>query len=53
MEGSNNMLDYDLIIIGAGIAGMTAALGAAESGLKKILLIEREEDIGGYKSIYS
>ncbi|NME82609.1 FAD-dependent oxidoreductase [Clostridium sp. SM-530-WT-3G] len=41
------MLDYDLIIIGAGIAGMTAALGAAESGLKKILLIEREEDIGG------
>lgn len=41
------MLNYDLIIIGAGIAGMTAALGAAESGLKKILLIEREEDIGG------
>ena len=41
------MLNYDLIIIGAGIAGMTAALGAAESGLKKILLIEREESVGG------
>lgn len=41
------MLNYDLIIIGAGVSGMTAALGAAESGLKKILLIDREENIGG------
>lgn len=41
------MLNYDLIIIGAGVSGMTAALGAAEYGLKKILLIEREENVGG------
>ena len=41
------MLNYDLIIIGAGVSGMTAALGAAEYGLKKILLIEREEYLGG------
>ncbi|MBE6062287.1 MAG: FAD-dependent oxidoreductase [Clostridium butyricum] len=41
------MLNYDLIIIGAGISGMTAALSAAKSGLKKVLLIEREECVGG------
>lgn len=46
------MLNYDLIIIGAGVSGMTAALGAAESGLKKILLIEREENIGGLVNQY-
>lgn len=29
------MPDYELIIIGAGIAGMTAALGAAREGIRK------------------
>lgn len=41
------MLSYDLIIIGAGISGMTAAIGAAKSGVKKILIIERETNVGG------
>lgn len=41
------MPNYDLIVIGAGIAGMTAALGAAKSGVKKILVIERESNVGG------
>lgn len=41
------MPSYDLIIIGAGIAGMTAALGAAKSGIERILIIEKEACVGG------
>ena len=41
------MPSYDLIIIGAGIAGMTAALGAARQGIGKILVIEKESSVGG------
>jgi len=41
------MPNYDLVIIGAGIAGMTAAIGAAKEGIKKILIIERESYVGG------
>lgn len=38
---------YDLIIIGGGPAGMSVAAGAAHSGLKKILLLERHPRLGG------
>ena len=41
------MSNYNLIVIGAGIAGMTAALGAAKSGIEKILIIEKEPFVGG------
>ena len=41
------MPTYDLIVIGAGIAGMTAAMGAANEGIKKILIIEKESAVGG------
>lgn len=41
------MQEYDLIIVGAGIAGMTAAIGAAREEIKKILVIEREARVGG------
>ncbi|MBE6072160.1 MAG: NAD(P)/FAD-dependent oxidoreductase [Clostridium butyricum] len=41
------MKSYDLIIIGAGISGMTAAMGAINKGIKNILIIEREDFIGG------
>lgn len=42
------MKSYDLIVIGAGIVGMTAAIGAVDKGIENILLIEREEFIGGF-----
>lgn len=38
--------DYDLIVIGSGIAGLTAALTAAASGLR-VRLLEKEPLIGG------
>ncbi len=41
------MQNYDLIVIGAGISGMTAAIGAIKLGIKKILIIERESYVGG------
>ncbi|SFC34226.1 NAD(P)/FAD-dependent oxidoreductase [Clostridium uliginosum] len=41
------MLKYDLIVIGGGISGMTAALGALKSGVKSILILERENSFGG------
>lgn len=41
------MKEYDLIIVGAGISGMNAALKALESGIEKVLILEREENYGG------
>jgi NADPH-dependent 2,4-dienoyl-CoA reductase/sulfur reductase-like enzyme len=38
---------YNLIIIGGGPAGMAVALGAADAGLKKILILERLPRLGG------
>ncbi|MCQ2552727.1 MAG: FAD-dependent oxidoreductase [Clostridia bacterium] len=38
---------YELIIIGGGPAGMAAALEAYEKGLKKVLIIERNNRLGG------
>lgn len=41
------MMVYDVIIIGAGPAGMAAALSAQENGAKSILLIDRGMVTGG------
>jgi len=39
--------EVDIAIIGAGPAGMAAALAARKEGIKNILLIERNESLGG------
>ena len=41
------MKNYDIVIVGGGISGMTAALSIAKGGIKKILIIERQKMIGG------
>lgn len=37
----------DLVIIGGGPAGMSAAIAAYENGIKDILILERDEHLGG------
>lgn len=39
--------EYDLVIIGGGPSGMSCAISASNNGVKNILLIEREEELGG------
>jgi NADPH-dependent 2,4-dienoyl-CoA reductase/sulfur reductase-like enzyme len=39
--------DRDLVVVGAGPAGMAAAIAAQESGVRDILLLERDQYLGG------
>ena len=39
--------DYELIVIGSGVAGMTAAIRARENGVRDILILEKSPYVGG------
>jgi thioredoxin reductase len=39
--------EVDVAVIGSGPAGLTAAINAHQNGARKILLLEREEELGG------
>lgn len=41
------MLNYDLVVIGGGPAGMAAALRARDFGIRDIIILERAETLGG------
>ncbi len=43
---SENLISSDLLIVGAGIAGITAAVEAAETGIN-VILVEKNPYIGG------
>ena len=47
MKMENKTSRVDLVIVGGGPAGMAAAISAREQGITDILILERNDHLGG------
>lgn len=47
VKGGDILEVIDLLIIGGGVSGMAAAIGAKQAGVNNVMLIEREDYLGG------
>ena len=46
-EEEREMKNYDIVIIGGGPAGLAAAIAARKNGTESILILERDDKLGG------
>lgn len=46
------MLQYDLIIVGGGASGLSAGIEALKQGIKKVLILERNSELGGNLNLF-
>jgi len=44
---TENMINVDILIVGAGPAGLAAAIAAKEAGIDNMVVLEREDNAGG------